>query len=400
MTGSASSDTTDLLDFRFLTRAAGLALDPGKLLLGGLALLILETGLELILQLPFANQASPLHLRMPVDFGTSAIGQIVGMGAGLLLAPLHSIIGPGLEIFRSGSSWPELATAWTRLLWALIVWSLFGGAIARMAAVQFARGDRIGVRQGLRFARRQLQNFMTAPFVPLAGIGCLLVFNAALGAVAGLLGSVGETILGVLWGLVLFCGFLMAMLVISVSVGWPLMVAAVSTEDSDGFDGLGRANGFLLDRPWRALLLVIFSLPVFAIGWLFAAALLSLTACMADWAAAAGNPGQTADWRWLWESSLSAEASPRSYWLGLLRLLLRGFGPSFFWCGITVIYFLLRKCDDGTPLDDVTIRLETPAEPAADASPETRADDGIVNDATSNEPAADGASPDGIATAE
>ncbi len=380
MTGSASSDTTDLLDCRFVIRAAGLALDPGKLLLGGLALLILETGLNVILRLPFAEQAPPLHVRMSVDLGGSTVAQFVGTGAGLLLAPLQSIIGPGVEIFRSGSSWPELATAWTRLLWALLVWSLFGGAITRMTAVQFATSKRIGVRGGLRFALRQLQNYMTAPFLPLAGIGCLLAFNAVLGAIAGLLGSVGETILGVVWGLVLFCGLLMALLVISVSVGWPLMVAAVSTEDSDGFDGLGRANGFLLDRPWRALLLVLLSLPVFALGWLFAATLLSLTVYMADWAVASGGPGQTADWSFLLAPSISADVSPKTYWLELPRLLLCGFGPSFFWCGITVIYFLLRKSDDGTSLNDVTIHLDKPAEVAVDQSPEPPAETPMTND--------------------
>lgn len=371
MTSSAYSDTTDLLDCRFVTRAAGLSLDPGKLLLGGLALLILETGLNVILRLPFAGQASQLYVRMPVDLGSSSVAQILETGISLLLVPLRSILGPGLEIFRSGSSWPELATAWTRLLWALIVWSLFGGAIARMAAVQFARGERIGARDALKFSLRQLQNYMTAPFLPLAGIGCLLGFNAILGAIAGLLGSAGEAVLAVLWGLVLFCGFLMAMLVICVSVGWPLMIAAVSTEDSDGFDGLGRANGFLLDRPWRALLLAILSLPVFALGWLFVATLLSLTAYMADWAVASGTPGQTAGWSWLWAPSLPVEASPKTYWLELPRLLLRGFGPSFFWCGITVIYFLLRKSDDGTPLNDVTTRVDTVDVPDESSTPET-----------------------------
>ena len=371
MTSSASSDTTDLLDCRSVTRAAGLALDPGKLLLGGLALLILETGLNVIVRLPFAGQDSQFSACLSFDLGSSNVAQILETGFSLLQAPLQSIIVSGLEIFRSGSSWPELATAWTRLLWALIVWSLFGGAIARMAAVQFATGERIGVRGGLKFAIQQLQNYMTAPFLPLAGIGCLLAFNVVLGAIAGLLGSVGETILGVLWGLVLFCGFLMALLVISVSVGWPLMIAAVSTEDSDGFDGLGRANGFLLDRPWRALLLAVISLPVFALSWLFVATLLSLTVYIADWATASANAGQSADWSWLWAPSLPEEASPKAYWLEVPRLLLRGFGPSFFWCGITVIYFLLRKSDDGTRLNDVTIRVDTVDVDDESSTPET-----------------------------
>jgi hypothetical protein len=176
-----------------------------------------------------------------------------------------------------------------------------------------------------------------------------------------------------LWGLVLFCGLLMALLVVSVSVGWPLMVAAVSTEDSDGFDGLSRANGFLLDRPWLALMLILLCLPIFALGWLLVSGLITLTAYLGAWAIAAGYPGQTASWSWPWDSAFMTGSSPRDYWLELPRLLLSGFGPSFFWCGITVIYFVLRKSDDGTPLDDVTIRLNQPAEPTIGPSPETPA---------------------------
>lgn len=381
MTDQANSSATELLDCRHVTRAAGLALDPARLLLGGLALMILDTGLNAILRLPFASEAGrELSLTAPVDLGPSALARTVGLGAGLLLAPLRSIILPGLEIFRSGSSWPELATAWTRLLWALIVWSLFGGAICRMSAMQFARGKRIGALAGLKFAGRQFQNYLIAPFLPLAGIGCLLAFNAVLGLLAGLAGSVGETILEVVWGLVLFCGLLMALLVVSVSVGWPLMVAAVSTEDSDGFDGLSRANGFLLDRPWQALLLTALSLPVFAVGWLLVSVLISLTAYLGAWAIAAGDPGQTASWDWPWNSAFAGGGSPRDYWLELPRLLLSGFAPSFFWCGITVIYFLLRKSDDGTALDDVTVRLDKPAEPVVAPSPDLPAENPMTND--------------------
>ena len=363
MHDSSPSPATDLLDCRHVTRAAGLALGPGKLLLGGVALLLLETDLNVILRLPFADQSAPLPLTDPVDLGSSSVAQALGTGAGLLLSPLRSVISPGLEIFRSGSSWPQLATAWTRLLWALLVWSLFGGAIARMAAVQFAGRTRIGVRAALKFSFQQMLSYLSAPLLPLAGIGCLLAFNAVLGALAGMLGSVGETILGLVWGLVLFCGLLMALLLLSISAGWPLMVAAVSTEDSDGFDGLGRANGFLLDRPWRALCLVALSLLVFALSWLLAGTLASLAVYLSAWATAAGDAGQTARWQWLSQTWLPDEPTPRDYWIELPRLLLRGFGPSFFWCGVTVIYFVLRKTDDGTSLDDVTMRVEEAVPP-------------------------------------
>ncbi|MBI1311216.1 hypothetical protein GC176_07900 [bacterium] len=346
----------EFADCRRVCHTGGLAIDPRKLLLGGVALLVLETGQSVIQSLPFATQSPSLDVTAPLDLGWSPNFRILEIGVGLLLAPLRSVIWPGLEIFRSGSSWPELATAWTRLLWALIVWSVFGGALTRMAALQFAQHERPGVRAALRFSTRQMMSYLTAPFLPLGGIGCLLAFNATLGAAAALIPSVGEVVLGWLWGLVLFCGFLIAMLAVSVSIGWPLMVAAVSTEDSDGFDGLSRANGFLLDRAWLALFLATLSLPVYALSWLLVVALIHLVVYLAAWAVAAGDAGHTATWQWLWNLPAEGASSPREYWLELPGILLRGFGPSFFWCGVTVIYFLLRKSDDGTPLNDVMIR--------------------------------------------
>ncbi|MHC4879212.1 MAG: hypothetical protein ACYTGL_22385 [Planctomycetota bacterium] len=372
MSDSAASPTSELLDCRHITRAAGLALDPGKLLLGGMALVVLDFGLIAIQRLPFAEQSLSLVLTQPVHFGESALADLIEMGFGVLLAPLRSVIVPGIAIFRSGSSWPELATAWTQLLWALVVWSVFGGAIARMAAVQFAKRERIGIRNGLRFSVRQLQNYLTAPFLPLAGVGCLLAFNAVLGAIASLMPAVGDIVLGLIWGLVLFCGLLMALLLVCVAVGWPLQIAAVSTEDSDGFDGLGRANGFLLDRAWLALLLTFLSLLVFACGWLLISTLTYLAVYMAEWAIAAGQTEQAARWPSLFRST--EPTSLKDYWLELPRLLLRGYGPSFFWCGITVIYFLLRKSEDGTPLDDVTVRVDAVAVASA-AEAESSASD-------------------------
>ena len=49
----------------------------------------------------------------------------------------------------------------------LVILSLAGGAICRIAALQFARGARPGLRQALRFSRRKLASLVAAPIGPL-----------------------------------------------------------------------------------------------------------------------------------------------------------------------------------------------------------------------------------------
>lgn len=366
-----------------MVRAAGLALDPAKLLLGGLALLIWEAGTEALNSLPFAVPLTDTGPLIQKRLGAAADrllfdGWLTNGGATVtsLLIPVAALINPLLEIVRHGSSWPQLATAWTHLLWGLLVWSVFGGALCRMAAMQFAGRERLSVRAALRYAAHRLQDYLTAPLLPLAGLGCLLVFNALLGAAASWTGSAGEFVFSLLTGLVLLCGLLMALLFVSITVGWPLMLAAVSTEDSDGFDGLSRANGFLLDRPWRALLLSAFSLPVFLIAGYALQVLVDLTLELTAWSVTAVNP-DSAMLAWFGEQTgdqngpESVSGVIRRTWLAVPQVLVRGFGPAYFWCAATVGYFLLRQSDDGTPLDDVTIREASPESAAPVSEPKT-----------------------------
>src|SRR5262249_23159260 len=42
------------------------------------------------------------------------------------------------------------------MLWTLAVWSFFGGAITRIAVVQAARGDKIGMSDAIRFTVKRL----------------------------------------------------------------------------------------------------------------------------------------------------------------------------------------------------------------------------------------------------
>src|SRR5262249_35196308 len=49
------------------------------------------------------------------------------------------------------------------VLYTLLVWSVFGGAITRIAVVQIARGEKIGVFEALRFTGKRFLSYAIAP---------------------------------------------------------------------------------------------------------------------------------------------------------------------------------------------------------------------------------------------
>lgn len=395
------TDLPTLLPCLHLFRASGLAIDPKKMLIGGLALCVLLTGDGLIANLPFAPESAPSvsgfnadYLHLSDDWSRSSAAdspwpqRCITTGLALLLTPIRSVVEPGLAILKSGSSWSELAWAWTRMLWAILVWSMAGGAISRMAAVQFAVKKRVSIGRAVHFAGQQYLSYLTAPFLPLAGVLFLLGFMAFDSWLLSLIPVAGEYVIGLFWVVALFLGFLMAMLLTGFVAGWPLMIAAVSTEDSDGFDGLSRSIGFWFDRPWYAVFLIAMTVPVFVLAWLLVSFLIGTLVYLATWSVVSGtgNSGPAAfeaivstplldeSWwnGWLYGSQVdspSLDSTPSAFviaWTHLPALLLAGFGPSFFWSASTVIYFLLRESDDGTPLTDVVDwrdAKEAPVEP-------------------------------------
>ncbi|MFT4557495.1 MAG: hypothetical protein ACKVII_26525 [Planctomycetales bacterium] len=417
------TDLRELIPALHLLRASGLAIDPRKMFLGGLALVLLAFGDWLFAFLPFAQNVGSIHVTIGSE--TSAVTRLLGCAgfvtrphldawlswdaaAFALLTPIRTLIEPARVIFSVAPSWSGLAFAWTQLLWAFIVWSFIGGALCRMNALQFATRKRLNVGAALKFSRRQLLSYLIAPLLPLSAVLILQGFNWLLGCLAQFFPPVGFVALGIGWVAVLFSGFLMAMLILGVAVGWPLMIAAISTEDSDGFDGLSRAFGYLVDRPWKAGLCVVSCFPVFAVSRILVGVLIGLTISLGATAVERGKTFANSSYGslidlssgdrmvlrsisvtdWL-DTALTRDRSfssveglaesIRDGWTLIPALLFVGFGPSFFWSATTVSYFLLRQSDDGTPLDAVVdwpekVEPETPAESEEKPSTETSPD--------------------------
>ncbi len=304
--------------------------------------------------------------------------QRIAFNGGVVLWPVRTLMEPAQELFQAGMSaggsgslmlspetagglvdergpWSRLAWSLTRLFWTLGVWSLFGGAIVRMAAVEFAQDERVGALTALRFSLRKFWSLFTAPLLPAS----VVLFFTALCFLGGLLGRIpgaGEIVLGVLYFVALIFGLLMALILMGLAAGWPLMYAAIGAEDSDAFDAMSRAYAYVFDRPWHYAWLVLLSLLYGSIVIFFVAVVAGLTVDMAGWTVGLGvgeNAGSIA-------TALGGESADDAllgeltqYWMNGVHLLLLGFVHSYFWSVSTVIYFLMRHRDDATSLTEV-----------------------------------------------
>jgi hypothetical protein len=382
-----------LFPWLHLTRAFWIAIDPRKLLLAGAALMLASLGTLLIDQLPFSQAASPeagtaqdagrwpwqwslgydrwhgndgaaelrgaIHDPRDTLFRISSNWQIV-------LLPFRRFVEPAALVFRGGMKTGQLADAVTRALWNLIVWSLFAGAICRIAAVQFARDQQIGMRRALAFAGTRFFGYVSAPLLPLVGVAILWALCVVGGWIGRIPGGVGEGLLGVLWGLELLFGFMMAVVLTGVAAGWPLMFATISVEGTDGFDGLSRAYNYVFERPlyllWQAVVTMFYGSFMIFLVWLLGQILAQLTVWGVSWGMgyertvefAAGSPDIVSPAGTAWESPSAAwGAQIARGWMCLLGVVVTGFVHTFFWTSATIAYFLLRHSVDGNEFDEV-----------------------------------------------
>lgn len=266
---------------------------------------------------------------------------------GWMAWPLETVFRPARRLFDFGNTWHEVATAWTSLLWALLVWGVFGGALCRMMAVRFARDESVSLRAALRFSIRNWQSYLYGPLLPMLGVGFFTLIAFSVGSVERWLTASNGMVLAVFGFIPVLCAVAMAFLLALMAAGWPLMTAAISTEGSDGFDGLSRAFSYVLNRFWCLLGLTLL---VWLIGY-FTSGLLVVFF-------------ETAFWLVDWSVGPTSASDSGSLWFDVLNIARLGVCVSFFWSATTVIYFLLRRSDDGTPLDQVYIPGPPPkAEP-------------------------------------
>lgn len=300
------------------------------------------------------------------------------------------------ELFQLNFSsvWDNIHDCFTALTWAfryhyvyclifvtiaLAVMSVSGGALCRIAALQFAQGEKPGLTESLRFSISRFTSFFPAPLTPIGIIAFMGFFIFLLG-LAGNIPRVGELLvgLGMPWALLLGC--LTAVIAVGAVVGFGLMFPAVAYDGSDCFDSISRSFSYVYAQPARMAIYTVIAAVYGAICYIvirfFVFLMLWITHCFlrlgvwTDGETEGVNkltaiwPGPefenllgfarplTASWTELWASRLV-------YFFVLIVIgLMVSFLISFYFCANTVIYSLMRNRVDNTALEDICTHFD------------------------------------------
>ncbi|HLG42840.1 MAG TPA: hypothetical protein VI643_05700 [Planctomycetota bacterium] len=137
-----------------------------------------------------------------------------------------------------------------------MIWSYFGGAIARSAACEIAKeGERIETSKALKYAGKKFWSFFGAPLICVLGFLFFYLVTYVAGAVFWVLDLlwIGAPLAAVFIPLVVLAGFIMALIVVGTVAGFPLFLPAVAAEGTDAFDAFSRGFSYIYSKPWQYL---------------------------------------------------------------------------------------------------------------------------------------------------
>ena len=329
----------------------------------------------------------------------------------VLLEPIVKLLLPIIYFFSPGADVKSRFYFLCVLIWTVAAWSVFGGAVTRIAAVQVARGEKIGLVDALRFTLKRILSYVTAPLFPLLFIFVLLVVMVLFGY-PFMIPIFGDIVMaGLLWPVIILLGVLMAVALVGL-VGWPLMSATISAEGTDSWEAVSRSYSYVYQKPWHFIWYTLVALAYGAVVVFFIGFMGSLTVYLAKWGVSqtpgiaavhrepnflfvyaptsygwrslllkgavvngqqvvdadgrineaaysdwiGANPDYTGPDRLQWWNMIGAVLV--AIWLGIVFLLILGFSYSYFWSASTIIYMLLRHNVDAAEMDEVYLEDE------------------------------------------
>jgi hypothetical protein len=352
---------TRLFPWLRLFRGVGVSIDPKKLFLAALGLVALNTGWGFLDRaFPNTDPQIPAGLSsfaIASDLARGGLGFDVGLALWHLTEPVQCLVRPFLMVFSLTTDGLSLVHAFLVALWAVVVWGIVGGAIARIAMLQVACGERIGVRKALEFALGKWIPLICGPLSPLLGIAILTVPCAAFGLLYRLPGSIGPVLAGFLLVLPLVAGLLMALILVGLATGWPLMHASVAAEAEDGFDALSRSYAYVFQRPMRYAGYLTLAWLIGLAGIVFVSIFAHLVVHLAEWGLSFTAPADRLETLFRTDSIPleSAAGKAHAFWLSVVRILAHGWIYSYFWTAASLIYLTMRQDVDRTDWRQVAL---------------------------------------------
>lgn len=294
--------------------------------------------------------------------------------------------------FGLGSLWWLLSMhPWYALCFglpALLIWGVCGGAISRAAVLAVARDEVVNRRDALNFAMKRASSLFGAAVTPLIVLG-LIALALYIGGWIGAIPWIGEILVGLFFAIVLLFGLLAAITMVSAVAGFPMLAAAVVSEDRDAWDALQSVVSFAWRRPWKLAFYYFVALAYggfcfWAAKWLLTLALWAggtfLGASM-NTGDAFGKPAGTdktriehkLDAMWLAPgvtvdrpfygvvTDVELHHGSRfarwmiNLWTVLLRTAFAAFVASFFYTSASIIFLLLRREVDYTDISEVYV---------------------------------------------
>jgi hypothetical protein len=253
----------------------------------------------------------------------------------------------------------------------LAVLSVAGGAICRIAALQFAGEERPGLRDAVRFGLRKFTAFFTAPLTPMLAIVIVGAAILLLGAI-GNIPYAGELAVGLLLPLTLAIAVLITVVAIGLVGGFSLMFPTIAYEDSDCFDSMSRSFSYIYNKPWRMGLYMAIAFVYGAICYefvrFFSFLVLWTTHAFLQFGFAYKNVKLHAIWPepMLYDFFGAGVATPTNwsmsiasaliyFWVLVIAGLVIAFVISFYFSASTIIYALMRNRVDLIALEDVYV---------------------------------------------
>lgn len=286
---------------------------------------------------------------------------LFGIGGGGLLeetpyaaARVHLVPWWRLSVARGSDFWWQLLVCG----WGLAVWSWAATAICRSTALRMLGVD-FNWLDVIYFSNRHFLDALFSILIPLVAVAILslpLVFVGWLlaGDLVSVLGSLVAVCLG-------WVGLLTGLLLLGLSLSWPLMFPALALEGRDSFESISRAYAYLLQRPVTLLSLAFAGLVLggmvnYVVEWFC-----YLSASSYQWGLAWGANALSSERLAAVVYPQESDATILHAWTGpWLRTLFAGFGllnsaaqQVVFWGLSVAIYLLMRRSLDQTPLDEI-----------------------------------------------